>query len=174
MVFSERSQAAFNEQLAREIEASYTYLAMSEYFDARGLDGFSTWFENQSAEEWTHAMKFRAYIQDRDGRVRYRDIRRPETEFSSALEVFERTLEHEHTVSQAIGDLYALAVEEKDFASQAFLNWFVTEQVEEEKVVRDIIDLIKLVGESQEGLYLLDQKLGAGSSSPADSASAGE
>ena len=172
MIFSERSQAGFNEQLAREIEASYVYLAMSEYFDAQGLAGFTAWFENQSSEEWLHAMKFRGYIQDRDGRVRYREIREPESEFSSVLEVFERTLEQEQNVSQAISDLYALAVEEKDFASQAFLNWFVAEQVEEEKTVRDIIDLIKLVGESQEGLYLLDQKLGA--SVPAADAAAAE
>jgi ferritin len=168
MVFSERSQAAFNEQLAREIEASYLYLAMSEYFDARGLKGFAGWFESQSGEEWAHAMKFRAYIQDRDGRVRYQQIPRPETEFSSVLEVFERTLEHEQSVSRAIDDLYALVVEEKDFASQAFLNWFVTEQVEEEKTVRDIIDLLKLVADSKDGLYLLDRKLASGGSDGAD------
>jgi ferritin len=162
MTFSERSQTAFNEQLAREIEASYSYLALSEYFDARGLKGFASWFENQSSEEWGHAMKFRAYIQDRNGRVHYREIRKPESEFSSVLELFERTLEQEQSVSRAINDLYALAVEEKDFASQAFLNWFVTEQVEEEKTVRDIIDLLGLVEDSKDGLYLLDRKLGEG------------
>ncbi len=173
MIFSERSQAAFIEQLGREIEAAYIYLAMSEYFDARGLKGFAGWFENQSTEEWAHAMKFRAYIQDRDGRIRYPKIAQPETEFSSVLEAFERTLEHERAVSRAINDLYALAVEEKDFASQAFLNWFVTEQVEEEKTVRDIIDLLKLVEGSKDGLYLLDKKLGSSESGAADAAAQG-
>lgn len=172
MVFSDRTQDAFNEQIGREIEAFYSYLAVSEYFDALGLDGFSTWFENQSAEEWMHTMKFRTYVQDRGGRVRYRAIRQPESEFSSVLEVFERTLEQEQEVSQSIADLYALVVEEKDFASQAFLNWFVTEQVEEEKVVRDIIDWLKRIGDSQEGLYLLDKQLGAGAPSGAGSAPA--
>lgn len=169
MNFSQRMQDAFNEQLAREIEASYTYLAMSEYFDARGLNGFASWFETQSAEEWMHAMKFRAYIQDRDGRVRYREIRQPESEFSSVLEVFEATLEHEQAVTVAIDEIYALSVEEKDFASQVFLNWFVTEQVEEEKTVRDIIDLLKLVEDSKDGLYLLDQKLASGEAPGVDS-----
>jgi len=173
MVFSERTQDGFNEQIGREIEAFYTYLSMSEYFDALGLEGFSTWFENQSAEEWMHTMKFRAYIQDRGGRVRYREIRAPESEFSSVLDVFEKTLEHEQSVSQSIADLYALAVEEKDFASQAFLNWFVTEQVEEEKVVRDIIDWLKRIGDSQEGLYLLDKQLGTGATAGSGSAPAG-
>jgi ferritin len=169
MIFSERTQDGFNEQLGREIEAFYTYLAMSEYFDALGLNGFSTWFENQSAEEWMHAMKLRTYVQDRGGRVRYREIGAPESEFSSVLEVFERTFEREQSVSQSIADLYALVVEEKDFASQAFLNWFVTEQVEEEKVVRDIIDWLKRIGDSQEGLYLLDKQLGSGPPSGAGS-----
>ncbi|MGQ0680512.1 MAG: ferritin [Actinomycetota bacterium] len=161
-MFSERLHEGFNDQLMREIGAFYTYLAMSEYCDALSWPGFTAWFERQSQEEWMHAMKFRSFIQDRSGRVRYQQIRAPESEFDSMLEVFERTLENERSVTQSIGDLYALAVEEKDFASQAFLNWFVTEQVEEEKTVGDMIDWLRRIGDSQQGLYLLDQQLLSG------------
>lgn len=172
-MFSQRSEAGFNDQLRMEIGAFYTYLAMSEYFDARSLPGFTAWFERQSQEEWVHAMKFRTFIQDRDGRVRYQAIGQPEVEFASILEVFERTLEHEQAVTGSISDLYALSVEEKDFASQAFLNWFVTEQVEEEKTVRDMIDWLKRIGDNQQGLYLLDQQLLSGAQVGGGAAPAG-
>lgn len=173
-MFSERSQAAFNDQLKMEIAAFYGYLAMSDYCDALSLPGFTAWFERQSQEEWMHAMKFRTFIQDRDGRVRYQQIPAPPEEFASVLEAFQRTLENEQAVTRSIADLYALSVEEKDFAGQAFLNWFVTEQVEEEKTVRDIIDWLKRIGDSEQGLYLLDQQLltagppAGGASAPAE------
>lgn len=162
MPFSERTQEAMNQQLKLEIQAFYTYLAMSDYFDAAGLPGFSQWMFNQSQEEWTHAMKFRSFIQDRGGRVQLFDIARPSSEYSSALEVFEQALQNEQIVSESIADVYALAEEEKDFASQAFLNWFVTEQVEEEKTMSDIIDWVRRMVDSPQGLFLLDERLGQG------------
>lgn len=173
-MFSERSEAGFNDQLMQEIGAFYTYLSMSEYCDGLSLPGFTAWFERQSQEEWMHAMKFRTFIQDRNGRVGYRSIPEPGAEHASLLEVFERTLENEQHVTRSIADLYALSVEEKDFASQAFLNWFVTEQVEEEKTVSDMIDWLRRIGDNQQGLYLLDQQLlsgaqpGAGGAAPAE------
>ena len=159
MPFSERTQEAINAQLNLEIQASYTYLAMSDYFDSVGLPGFSQWMFTQSREEWAHAMKFRSFIQDRGGRVRLGPISEPVSEYSSSLEVFRQALANEQTVSRSISDIYALAEEEKDFASQAFLNWFVTEQVEEEKSVSEVIDALKRVGESGEAIYLLDKEL---------------
>jgi ferritin len=161
-VFSERTQDAMNQQLKLEIQAFYTYLAMSDYFDAVSLPGFSQWMFNQSQEEWAHAMKFRTFIQDRGGRVQLSEIRQPKSDYSSALEVFEQALENEQVVSQSIGNIYALAEEEKDFASQAFLNWFVTEQVEEEKTMNDIIDWVRRMVDSPQGLFLLDERLGQG------------
>lgn len=162
MPFSERSLEAMNHQLKLEIKAFYSYLAMSDYFDSVSLPGFSGWMFSQSQEEWTHAMKFRSFIQDRGGRVRLHEIPAPISDYNSVLEVFKRALENEILVSQSIGDLYALAEEEKDFASQAFLNWFVTEQVEEEKTMNDIIDWLKRIGDSPHGLFLLDEKLAQG------------
>lgn len=162
MPFSERSQEAMNQQLKLEIQAFYTYLAMSDYFDSVSLPGFSQWMFNQSQEEWAHAMKFRTFIQDRGGRVRLAEIAQPISEYSSALEVFERALENERIVSQSISNIYAIAEEEKDFASQAFLNWFVTEQVEEEKTMSDIVDWVRRMVDSPQGLFLLDERLGQG------------
>lgn len=151
-----------NQQLNLEIQAFYTYLAMSDYFDSISLPGFSQWMFSQSQEEWTHAMKFRAFIQDRGGRVRLDRIKEPESEFGSVLEVFQQALANEQMVSRSISDIYALAEEEKDFASQAFLNWFVTEQVEEEKTMNDIIDWLRRIGDSPHGLFLLDERLAQG------------
>ncbi|HVL51201.1 MAG TPA: ferritin [Actinomycetota bacterium] len=162
MPFSERTREAMNQQLNLEIKAFYAYLAMSDYFDSVSLPGFSQWMFNQSQEEWTHALKFRAFIQDRGGRVSLRQIPEPTAEFESSLEVFERALENEEEVSRSISDIYALAEEEKDFATQAFLNWFVTEQVEEEKTMTDIIDWLKRIGDSPQGLFMLDEKLAQG------------
>lgn len=162
MPFSERTKEAMNQQLRLEIQAFYKYLGMSDYFDAVSLPGFSQWMFSQSQEEWAHAMKFRTFIQDRGGRVELGDIEAPPSDFESPLDVFEQALENEQQVSRSISDIYAIAEEEKDFASQAFLNWFVTEQVEEEKTVGDIIDWLKRIGDSPQGLFLLDERLGQG------------
>lgn len=160
MAFSERTKSAMNEQLMREIEASYAYLSMAEYCQSRGLHGFGKWLEAQSQEEWEHAMKFRAFIQDRGEVVRFEAVREPVNHFTSVTDVFQRALEQERAVTQYINDLYALAQDEKDFASQSFLNWFVDEQVEEEKSVMGIIDWIKALGDTPQGIYLLDRELG--------------
>lgn len=109
-------------------------------------------------------MKFRTYLEDRGERAGYEAIDRPEESFSSMLEVFERALQSEQSVSAAIADLYAVAQDEKDLATQAFLNWFVTEQVEEEKSVQAVIDWLKRIGDSEHGLYLMDRELGGGES----------
>jgi ferritin len=159
MNFSERTAAAMNDQLMNEISASYTYLSMAEYCESLGLDGFGSWLSTQSGEEWAHAMKFKTYIQNRGERVKFGAVREPPADFSSVLDVFERALQYERSVSQAIADLYVLTEQEKDFASRSFLQWFLTEQVEEEKTVSDVIDWLKRIGDSQQGLYLLDQQL---------------
>jgi ferritin len=160
MPFSERSRQAMNDQLMREIEASYTYLSMAEYCHSLALDGFASWLGTQSQEEWDHAMRFRSFLRDRGERARFEALAEPPADFSSVVEVFERALENEQSVTQYINDLYALAEEEKDFASQAFLNWFVTEQVEEERTVSGILDWLRRIGDSAQGLYLLDRQLG--------------
>jgi ferritin len=160
MTFSERTREAMNRQVMRELEASYTYLSMAGYCQSLGLDGFAHWLEAQSGEELEHAKKFRKFMEDRGARVRYEAIPAPEGDFSSVLDVFENALANEQSVTQAINDLYALAEEEKDFASQSFLDWFVAEQIEEEKTVTGIIDWLRRLDDSPHGLYLLDRQLG--------------
>jgi ferritin len=162
MTFSERSKQAINHQLTRELEASYAYLAMAEYCESRALHGFGSWLRAQSDEERGHAMKFHDFIQDRGERVQFEALAAPSADFGSVLEVFERALENEQAVTRAIHDLYSLAEEEKDYTTQAFLNWFLIEQVEEERTIQGIIDWIEEVGDSKQGLYLLDRELGGG------------
>lgn len=170
MNLSQRTRQSLNDQLMREVGASYLYLSMAGYCDALGLPGFGQWLHRQSSEEWQHAMKFRTYLEDRGERVTYEGIDKPEGDFSSVIEVFERALESEQAVSDAIADLYSVAQEEKDLPTQTFLNWFVSEQVEEEKSVQAVLDSLRRIGDSELGLYMIDQQLGGGlETAPEDS-----
>ncbi len=153
-------QAAMNDQITNEMFASNQYLAMSAYFEDLSLPGFAQWMRMQAEEEREHAMKFYDFIHDRAGQVRLQGIHPPLVEFASPLDVFEKALEHEQRVSGQINSIYALAVRENDFASQAFLNWFVTEQVEEEKNAGDVVETLKMIGDKSEALFLLDRELG--------------
>jgi ferritin len=151
---------AMNDQLNFELRSAYNYLAMSAYCEAESLPGFAHWLRTQSQEEVDHAMKFYTFIVDRGGRVKLQDLGTPAEDFKSLLEIFEQSLDNERAVTRAINELYTLTTKEQDYASQAFLNWFVTEQVEEEKTVEAIIDDLQRVGSSGEGLYLIDKDLG--------------
>ncbi|MCZ7567678.1 MAG: ferritin [Ardenticatenaceae bacterium] len=158
-MISQTIQDGMNTQLKNELYSAYVYLSMAAYFEAANLQGFAHWMKVQSGEELEHAMKFYDFMNDRDGRVVLQAIDQPPVEYESPLEVFERALAHEQQVTEAIHQLYALAVQEQDYASQAFLQWFVTEQVEEEKKATQIIDTLKLVGDQGEALFLLDRDL---------------
>ena len=153
-------QEAMNEQIKNELFSAYQYLSMAAYCEAENLPGFARWMRAQSLEETQHAMKFYDFILDRNGRVALRGIDQPLVEFGSPLEVFERALEHERKVTAMINDLYALSVQENDYASQTFLQWFVTEQVEEEKNAGDVVETLRMVGDGSEALFLLDRELG--------------
>jgi ferritin len=159
-VIDSRIEAALNEQLNLELRSAYAYLAMSAYCEGQSLSGFAHWLRAQSREEVDHAMRFYNFIIDRGGRVMLGDLGKPRDDFGSPLQVFEESLEHERSVTRAINELYSLTTEANDYASQAFLNWFVTEQVEEEKTVEGIIDDLQRVGQQGEALYLLDKDLG--------------
>ena len=160
-MLSRTVQDAMNEQIMNEFHAAYQYLSMAAYFESANLAGFSRWMRVQSQEEMEHAMKFYDFIHDRAGQVRLQGINPPLVEFSSPLDVFAKALEHEQRVSRQINAIYALAVRENDFASQAFLNWFVTEQVEEEKNSQQLVDTLRMVGDRGDALVMLDRELGA-------------
>jgi ferritin len=153
-------EEAMNEQIKNELFSAYQYLSMAAYCESENLPGFAQWMRAQSREETEHAMKFYDFILERNGRVALRALDGPLVEFGSPLEVFEQALEHEKRVTAMINDLYALAVSENDYASQTFLQWFVTEQVEEEKNAGDVVETLKMVGDKSEALFLLDRELG--------------
>jgi ferritin len=160
MAWSKKIEDAMNAQLGFELSSAYTYLSMAAYCEDESLPGFAHWMKLQYQEELDHADKFFNFIVDRGGRVRLEGIDKPKTDFSSPLEIFEVSLENEKAVTDAINELYTLTTKEQDYASQAFLNWFVTEQVEEEKMVTELIDALKRVGGSGDALLLLDRELG--------------
>ena len=153
-------QDAMNEQIKSELYSAYQYLSMAAYCESANLPGFASWMRAQAREETDHAMKFYDFVLDRSGRVVLRGIEGPMVEFGSPLEVFEWALSHEQKVTAMINDLYGLAVRENDYASQAFLQWFVTEQVEEEKNTGDVVETLKMIGDKSEALFLLDRELG--------------
>ena len=158
-MLSKKMQDAMNRQCNRELYSAYLYLSMAAYFDSINLPGFSNWMKIQVREEMVHTMKFYNHINEREGRVKMQDIEAPETEWDSPQAAFEHTLNHEQMVTSLINDLVNLSIEEKDHASNSFLQWFVTEQVEEESSANEILQKIKLAG-SGAGPFLTDQQLG--------------
>ncbi|HET7481524.1 MAG TPA: ferritin [Actinomycetota bacterium] len=153
-------EAAMNDQLQKELQSAYVYLGMSAYCESQSLPGMATWLRHQFEEEQVHAMKFYTFIIDRGAKVVLKQLDAPPTEYSSPLNVFETALEHEKKVTAAINDLYALVAKQNDFASQAWLDWFATEQVEEEKSVGQIVDDLRRTGNEGNGIFMLDRELG--------------
>ena len=151
---------ALNDQVNDELYSSYLYLSMSAHFQASNLPGFAHWMMLQSKEEYEHAMKIFNYIHGRSGRTTLNAIAKPPAEFKRPLDVMKQVLEHEKTVSGMINSLYELATKEKDYPTQVMLQWFITEQVEEEKTAGDIIEQLKMIGDAGAGLMMLDRQLG--------------
>lgn len=160
-MISTTMQAAINQQIAHEFYSSYLYLAMSAYFETLSLPGFARWMRLQSDEEREHAMKFYDYLNDRGGAVELGALAQPPGEFQSPLDVFQQALEHERKVTSLIHQLNALALKEDDYATQAQLQWFITEQVEEEKNASQVIEQLKMTGGQPSALFVLDRELGA-------------
>ena len=160
-MLSKKLHDAINAQINAELWSAYLYLAMSMDAEAKGHKGVANWFFIQFKEEQDHAMILLNYLQSRGGRVLLAPIAEVPTEWASPLAAFENTLEHEGKVTALINNLMALAVEEKDFALQSRLNWFVDEQVEEEENATDLVHKLRLIGDNGYGLYQLDQELAA-------------
>jgi ferritin len=154
-------ESGMNTQIAAELSSSHLYLAMSAYCEAEGLPGFATWFRMQSDEERDHALKFLRHVVDRGGRVMLTGMDAPATDFGSPQGAFEQALAHEMNVTMMIDGLYGMAVQHGDYASQVFLQWFVTEQVEEERTATEIVQTLKNLGNDPASLLILDRELGA-------------
>ncbi len=159
-MLKDKIQKALNVQMNLELSSSYLYLSMAAYFESENLNGFSHWMKVQSGEEYGHAMKIYSYINQRNGRVNLSKIDAPKSEWKDAVEVFAETLKHEEKVTKSIDDIVDLTISEKDHATNTYLQWFVTEQVEEEATVMNILDKFKMIGDNKNGLFLLDRELG--------------
>ncbi|MCL2789382.1 MAG: ferritin [Desulfobulbus sp.] len=150
---------ALNGQINAEMYSSYLYLAMEAYFQSISLKGFATWMRVQAQEELMHAMKFYDFTNERGGKVTLEAIAKPETAWTSPLAVFEAVLKHERHVTSLINDLIDLAISEKDHATNNFLQWFISEQVEEEASAGEIVEKLKLIKDNPSGLFMVDAEL---------------
>lgn len=159
-MMSQVMQDAINRQINEELNASYAYLAMSAYCEHQNFKGAARWLRLQSAEEYGHAMKLFDFLLDRNCRVQLIPPKAPATEFASLLAVFETALQQEQEVSRKIDELYELAFKEKAYAALVQLEWFLTEQVEEEKTAREIVAKLTLVKNDPPGLLEIDRELG--------------
>lgn len=149
-----------NKQLNRELYSAYLYLSMAAYFESLSLKGFAHWLKIQAKEEVGHAMKFFEFINERNSRVALEAIDKPKIEWSSPVEAFKDVYEHEQKVTSYIHQLLELAISEKDYAAQNFLQWFVSEQVEEESQSLEILNKVEFTKNSVGGLLALDHQLG--------------
>lgn len=159
-MFNEKLTKALNEQINKEMASAYLYLGMATHFEAEGLRGFSGWMHKQAQEEMEHAMKIYNFLFEVNAKPVLGKLEAPKTEYGKAQEVFKLVLKHEKTVTDSINKLYELALEEKDFKTQVFLQWFISEQVEEEETVNEILDKFKFV-DSNAALLFLDKELGS-------------
>jgi len=160
MMLNEVMQEAINQQINNELFSMYSYLSMSAFCEHKQLLGCAHWMRLQSQEEFTHAMRLYDFLIARQGRVKLQPIVQPQIDFTSILEVFEKALEQEQEVTRQINSLYELAFKEKAFAALVELEWFINEQVEEEKTARDVVYKFHLVKNDPAALLDLDRELG--------------
>ena len=153
-------EKALNDQINEELSSYYIYLSMEAYFESESLDGFATWMEFQAQEEMEHAMRIFRFINERGGRVKLQAIEEPQADWDSPLDAFEDAYEHEQYITDKINELVDLAEEKDDKATRNMLEWFVEEQVEEEATTEDIVDKLKMVGDSGSGMLALNNALG--------------
>ncbi len=152
---------ALNEQIRAELHSAYLYLAMSAHFSERNLDGFASWMKIQAGEEVGHAMRLYAHVLETGGHIELKAVDAPPAEFGSALEIFEAALAHEKKITGMINDLFKLAREAGEHATELAVQWFVTEQVEEEDSAGRAVEQLQLAGDSTAALLMLDQQFGA-------------
>ncbi len=151
---------AINEHIKHEFYSAYLYLSMAGSFEAAELRGFAHWMREQSKEELGHAMKFFDFLLDRGEHVQLQAVDQPPDAFRSSLDTFEQALEHEKEITARINELYDLAVREGDYPAQVLLNWFVAEQVEEEKAATEAVERLRMAGEDSAAILLLDKEFG--------------
>lgn len=158
-MINQKVQDAMNEQIKNELFSAYLYLSMAAYFEEKNLAGFAHWMRLQSREEQEHALKFYDFLLDRGGKISLMTIEQPKAEWKSALDAFNDAYAHEQLVTGMINKIYETALQEKDYPSQIMLQWFINEQVEEEKNASDIVAQLKLIEERGTAILMLDKQL---------------
>ena len=158
-MIGKKMQDAINEQIKEELGSAYIYLSMAAYFHSEGLDGMAHWMRAQTQEEMVHAMKFYDHLVERDGVIELLEIEKPQKVWKSPLDVFQTAYKHEQYITGRINDLVQLAAKENDNAAAIMLQWFVTEQVEEEASTSKVAQDLKVAGDSGQAILMLDREL---------------
>ena len=162
MKLTKKTEKLLNDQVNMELGAAYQYQAMAAHFESLGLEGFAKWMDNQAKEEIEHSRKFYDYLLSRNGKVVLEALGKPKGNFKTVKEVFEDSLKHEQSATKSIEAIYENVRKEKDYGAEVFLNWFVSEQEEEEETVQKIIDKITLLNVDKDSvaLYMFDKEMG--------------
>jgi len=158
-MISKKMEKALNEQVNAELYSAYLYLSMEAYFKSLNLNGFANWMRVQTQEEIAHAMKIYGFIDERGGRITLKAIDGPQTKWDSPLATFKDVYKHEQKVTSLINNLVNLAIDEKDHATNTFLQWFVNEQVEEEASADQVVQQLKMMEKAPGGMFMLDREL---------------
>lgn len=152
--------ALLNQQITKELHSAYIYLDISNYYDSHSLSGFTNWFDLQAQEELDHAKLFIAYLRDNGEKIVLETIEKPNQTFTDFKEPLTVALDHERYITKSINEIYGEAHKQGDFRTMQFLNWFVEEQLEEEKNAEELCDRFDLFGKDSKGLYMIDKELG--------------
>ncbi|MGR7812923.1 ferritin [Lacinutrix undariae] len=158
-MLSKKIEEALNNQIRIEAESSQIYLAMACWAEVKGLEGVAGFMYSQSDEERDHMLKLIKFVNERGGHAQISELKAPNITFESFKEMFEKLFDHEVFVSESINELVHISLQEKDYATHNFLQWYVSEQIEEEAVARNILDKINLIGNDKGGLYLFDRDI---------------
>ncbi len=153
-------ELAIINQIREEEDSSRIYLAMASWCDANGFPGAASFFYRQTQEERFHALKFIQYLNERGGHALIEALPVPNNKYESIVQIFKETLKHEEFITASINKLYEVAMNEKDFSTQTWLQFFITEQIEEESTVKSILDKFEMIGDNKSGYYMLDKELG--------------
>jgi ferritin len=159
-MLSKKMEKGFNDQINAELQSYYLYLSMSAWFTSQNLEGFAGWMKIQAQEEMAHAMKFFDQVHERGNTVKLQAMETPKATWKSPLEAFEAAYKHEQYITGRINNLVKAAMQENDYASNSFLQWFVDEQVEEEASALAVVDKLKMTSDHPGGLYMLDREMG--------------
>ncbi len=154
-------EKAINEQILKEEDSSRIYIAMASWCQVNGYQGAAAWLYAQADEERMHELKLIHYLDDRGGISELSDLKKPAKKFKSLMDIFQQVLKHEEFISASINEVYAVSIKQNDYSTGNFLQWYITEQIEEESTVRTILDQIRLAGEDKGGLFMMDKELSA-------------